>query len=308
MSTPSNWPLDTASIRFVLPHKIIRMLSDHPLTSQLYPLGAGYYQEAAGHRMQRQEHDDNLVIYCLEGAGKLTVNGRTWRIKSGDLIILPRGQAHQYASDQQQPWSIYWSHFSGSESSQFIRLISEKRNRPVVHLGIHSKLISDFQALLDARQTQYHLNTYLHAANQLRQILTHIAVLLPLSRGQIHAAEGFDLEKVHSLMQARLHEQLDLDTLAASVNLSKYHFIKKYKELTDTTPINHFIHLKIERACQLLDSSHRNVTEIALQLGYEDAYYFSRVFKKVMGISPSQYRKLQTGAWAYPDFTGNNTR
>jgi transcriptional regulator GlxA family with amidase domain len=100
-------------------------------------------------------------------------------------------------------------------------------------------------------------------------------------------------------MQARLHEQIDVDTLAAAVSLSKYHFIKKYKALTGTTPINHFIRLKIERACHLLDVTNKGIKEIAWAVGYEDAYYFSRIFRKMMGMSPRQYREIRLGRSSY---------
>ncbi|MEH6578978.1 MAG: AraC family transcriptional regulator [Amphritea sp.] len=300
MSTPSNWPLPSESIRFVMPHKIIRKLTQNPLSRDLYPLGAGYYQQAAGHRMERLQHDDNLLIYCLEGKGKIRINQKNFAINSGDLVVLPRGLAHQYASSTNYPWTIYWCHFEGELSEDFIRHLQLPKQKPVLHLGLHSSLVSEFDALLEARQSSYHLNAFINAANQLRQILTHIALLQPLVRSQ--DADSFHLEKVHSLMQARIHEQLDLDTLAASVNLSKFHFVKKYKEFTGTTPINHFIQLKIERACHLLDISSRTIAEVAFMVGYEDAYYFSRIFKKVMGISPTQYRKLQVGAWSYKSF------
>ncbi|MBQ0757423.1 MAG: AraC family transcriptional regulator, partial [Amphritea sp.] len=291
MSTPSNWPLPPQSIRFVMPHKIIRKLTQNRLSKDLYPLGAGYYKEAEGHRMERLEHDDHLLIYCLEGKGKIRINQKNFAINSGDLAVLPRGLAHQYASSLNFPWTIYWCHFEGELSDEFVNHLQLPKQKHVIHLGLHSNLVSEFDALLEARHSSYHLNAFINAANQLRQILTHIALLQPLVRSQ--DADSFNLEKVHSLMQARIHEQLDIDTLAASVNLSKFHFIKRYKDVTGTTPINHFIQLKIERACHLLDISTRTIAEVAFMVGYEDAYYFSRMFKKVMGISPTQYRKLQ---------------
>lgn len=300
MSTPSNWPLPPQSIRFIIPHKIIEKLTNNRLSKDLYPLGAGYYKQAEGHRMERLEHDDHLLIYCLDGKGKIRVNQKNIAVNSGDLILLPRGTAHQYASSLNVPWTIYWCHFEGALADDFIEHLQISKQKPVVHLGLHSSLVSEFDALLEARHSSYHLNAFINAANQLRQILTHIALIQPLVRSQ--DADSFNLEKIHSLMQARIHEQLDIDTLATSVNLSKFHFIKKYKDVTGTTPINHFIQLKIERACHLLDISSRTIAEVAFMVGYEDAYYFSRIFKKVMGISPTQYRKLQVGAWSYKSF------
>lgn len=301
MSTPSSWPLPSESIRFVLPRNMVSRLREHPLSEQLYPLGVGYYQLARGHAMQREQHDDYLLIYCLEGAGKLEYGekGKRRIIRPGDLIVLPRNTPHHYWTEQKNPWSIYWIHFDGSLAQDFLDQLETEGDSPVLSLGIHSRLVTDFEALLDARQARHHLASYLHSANQLRQLLTHIALLLPLARQQ--QEEALDLEKVHSLMQTRLHEQLDVETLAAAVSLSKFHFIKKYKTLTGTTPINHFIQLKIERACHLLDVTNKGIKEIAWAVGYEDAYYFSRIFRKMMGISPTRYREMRLGRSSYTE-------
>ena len=73
--------------------------------------------------------------------------------------------------------------------------------------------------------------------------------------------------------------------------MSKYHFIKKFKAWSGQSPIQYFIHMKIQRACYLLDSTAMSVKEVAATLGYDDMYYFSRLFKKVLGIAPSDYRR-----------------
>ncbi|MDO6467605.1 AraC family transcriptional regulator [Neptunomonas phycophila] len=297
MSQPSDWPLPPDSSRFVVPRKMVSLLSQHSLAKDLYPLGLGYYKQALNHTMSRNKHDDYLMIYCLDGEGKLTINNQIHTVKAGDIICLPKGVAHAYKASEATPWTIYWVHFSGDKSEDFIDYLAINSNNYVFPLGIHSRLTSDFESLLECRQYSYNINAFVHTASLLRQILTHIAQLQPLAKQQ--AAHNFDLERVHSLMQARVHEQLELEALAETVSLSKFHFIKKYKELTGTTPINHFIHLKVERACHLLDVTTKSINEISFAVGYEDAYYFSRIFKKIMGISPSQYRRMRMGTFPY---------
>lgn len=301
MSKPSDWPLAPDSNRFVIPQLMLKELANHPLSAGLYPLGIGYYRQASGHRMTREEHDDYLLIYCLEGGGRLTLENKKFRIRAGDLIVMPKGVAHSYETLKTNPWTIYWVHFDGADAEHFIAHIQQNKNiekNPVIHLGMQAKLVSELGALMESRQSSYDLNVFITASNHLRQILTYIAQLRPLEK-QRQSADSFNLEAIHSLMQARLHQQLDLDTLAQQINLSKYHFVKRYKELTGTTPINHFIHLKIERACYLLDITPKNINEIAFALGYEDAYYFSRIFKKIMGVSPKQYRQMRDGSVPY---------
>ena len=299
MSQPSEWPLPPESTRFVVPRKIVSQLRGHSLARGLYPIGLGYYKQAFNHTMLRRTHDDYLMIYCLDGQGELTLDHQSYEVKAGDIIFLPRGVAHAYKASDITPWTIYWIHFSGDQSEEFIDYLAIRENSFVFQLGIHSRLTSDFESLLECRQSSYNLSAFVHASNLLRQILTHIAQLQPLAKQQ-QTAHNFNLELIHSLMQARAHEQLDLNTLAETANLSKFHFIKKYKELTGTTPINHFIHLKIERACHLLDVTTKSINEISFAVGYEEAYYFSRIFKKIMGISPSQYRRMRMGTYPYP--------
>ena len=293
MSKTSNWPLPANSVRYVVPRALVSQLRQQPLSSELYPLGIGHYVAALGHAMTRDTHDDFLLIYCTDGRAALTIGERQGYLKAGQLVLLPRGLAHTYQADDSDPWSIYWVHFDGPIAADFYSNLPLNPDYPVIEVGQNAKLIADFENLLQVRQSGYQLRPFLHAANQLRQILSYLALL----RSPEQNAGGFDLELIHSYMQAHIHESLELDTLAQQVNLSKYHFAKRYKEATGTSAISHFINLKIEHACQLLDIGHQSISEIGYALGYDDAYYFSRIFKKVMGISPSQYRKMRLGIW-----------
>ena len=296
MSRPSNWPLPPESFRYLVPRSLTAQLAQHPLSADLYPRALGFYAAASGHRMQRESHDDYLMIYCLEGKGRFSAATSESTLEMGDLLIVPAGLNHRYAADPADPWTIYWTHFEGLRAAEFALHTGIPCNNAgyqIHQVGLHAQLISDFEALMEARNSVQELASHIYAANQLRQILSHIALLRSTEsiKGQRETAE---LERVHSLMRSHLHEKLDLDTLAAAVNLSKFHFVKRYRELSGTTPINRFIQLKIERACHLLDTTDKEIKEVAYAVGYDDAYYFSRIFRKQLGISPSQYRASRT--------------
>ena len=91
-------------------------------------------------------------------------------------------------------------------------------------------------------------------------------------------------------MRANLDKSLSLEELAAECQLSKYHFSAKYKDATGYSPIKHFLHMKIEAACQLLDSTDLRISSVSAAVGYDDPLYFSRLFRKVTGTSPKDYR------------------
>lgn len=299
MSQPSSWPIPKGSMRFVFPRPIIEQLKQHSVSKDLYPLAVGFYQEAAGHRMSRSKHDDLLLIYCVKGKGDLRIGKLAYTIQAGDLVILPKEVIHTYQACHKDPWSIYWAHCDGELSNEYVNLINVNQQQTFHSIGLHPRLIADFESLLDLRKTTQLLTSFIHASCLLRQILTHIALLKTQQQHQFE--HSFNMDAIQSFMLTRLHESLDIDTLAAQANLSKFHFIKRYKQLTGSTPINDFIRMKIEKACHLLDVTDQRISEIAWTLGYEDAYYFSRSFSKVMGISPSQYRNIRLGKATYKE-------
>jgi AraC-like DNA-binding protein len=300
LSRPSNWPIPIESIRAVLPRRMVAALQAHPLAKALYPLALGYYKHAFLHQMSRQRHDDCLLLYCVDGVGHLHIGPQSYTVRAGHLVVLPKEVIHHYRADEKNPWSIYWLHCDGEHIQAYLSLLSpEAPLNYVLDIGVHSRLIADFEAILDLRQYSQRFEAYLHSSQLLHPLFSHIALL---KTQQQHAFQaGLDLDTIHALMQSHLHEQLDIDTLANAVNLSKFHFIKRYKARTGRTPIHDFIQMKIERACHLLDITDQSVNEIGWAIGYQDAYYFSRVFRKVMGISPSQYRRIRLGEATYKD-------
>jgi AraC-like DNA-binding protein len=283
----SNWPLPKEGIRFVMPQSLCDALAHNPLSANLYPEAMGYYPQAASHQMQRDTHTGHLLIYCTAGRGTLTLEGAHHRIRSGDLILLPPGIAHRYSAHPKYPWSIYWLHFAGDLSNHFVQLLN--MNTTVEYIGLQPRITSQLEELFMLRNSGYDATSFIHGSHQLQQMLSHLALILRQQRSQ--GGTQIDIDDTRSFMNEHLHGQLSLDDLAKHSKLSKYHFSKRFKALTGHSPIEFFIHLKIQYACHLLDSSTQTIKQVAASLGYEDAYYFSRIFKKVIGLSPDQYRK-----------------
>jgi AraC-like DNA-binding protein len=92
-------------------------------------------------------------------------------------------------------------------------------------------------------------------------------------------------------MAEHLDQPLQVATLAAQANFSLSHYFALFKQQTGTAPIIFFIRLRMNYARELLDSTNSSVKEIAGALGYDDPFYFSRVFKSVHQVAPSEYRR-----------------
>lgn len=292
MSGPSDWPLPAAGVRFVVPRFMQERMAAAALTRGLYLRAVGYYPSAKGHRVKRSKHSDHLLLYAVGGSGELHVNGQRHAVQRGDAMMLPQGLAHAYHAASHDPWTLYWVHFAGDDAAAFWQHLDFKPEQPVRQLGAAAKLVADFETLMELRNTGFVDTSFIHAANQLRQMLALAGLLITR---QQQPEGSFDLEAIHALMQEKLHGQLDLATLAEAAGMSRHGFCRRYKAATGNSPYQHYLYLKMERACHLLDISDNSIGDIAESLGYDDPYYFSRVFRKIMGMSPAHYRSSRYG-------------
>lgn len=289
MSTPSRWPLAPDGVRFLTPQTLIKRLQAEPLSQGLFVTATGYYPQASGHTMERKGHPDHILIYCTAGAGTLELNGKTIAISKGDFIYLPRGSSHRYNASPKDPWTIYWLHFDGQLADAFWHHMNFSDHR--FNIGVQPRVIRVFDGVAALRHSSHNVAEFIQGGHQIQALLSYVALLA--QQRQPYSGKGLNWESTRALMQEHIHGQLDLDTLAKQAQLSKYHFSKKFKALTGESPIQYFINMKMQRACYLLDSNPRPIKHIAAELGYEDAYYFSRLFKKTIGLSPEKYRQAK---------------
>ena len=95
-------------------------------------------------------------------------------------------------------------------------------------------------------------------------------------------------------MQENVERNLTLEQLATYFKYSSSHFSMLFQKETRMSPINYFIRLKIQKACQYIMLTNLKLNEISIKLGFEEPAYFSRIFTRVMGVSPSVYRKKES--------------
>ena len=287
MSEPSDWPLSNNALRIRVPDHIECLLAKHPLSGHLYPTAMGYYPSAALHEMGRVAHDDYILIYCAEGQGHLKTGKYDGAIEQGDMFILPPETPHQYCSSFHAPWTVFWFHFRGQSAKEYFEYLYENTNQLVINThDVH--VLSVFRELTNAAKSSFNLDSFIHVSSLLSNLLITCA---QATRNMGKSRGGVDIEKVQEYMRQNVDKKLYLDDLASLSHVSKYHFSRRYLELTGMTPLQHFSVMKIEHASTLLEHTSLSISDIAYQLGYDDALYFSRVFKKQMKLSPRAYRR-----------------
>lgn len=230
--------------------------------------------------------DDYQLLYLYSGTGDFYLNG-AWQTMPAGSIILYRPhepQIHNYYA-QENP-EIYWIHFVGADSSSFIeeyqiqntcigkhRTLKHLFDEIIIELQLHKPMfhqiaVSDFQKLLAL------VNRFMQAQEQ--------------------TASGND-QIDHLLVRLNKHymEPWDIKKMADFCHLSTDYFSHQFKQATGSSPISFLNHLRIEHAKEMLLTENLTVSEISELVGYHDPLYFSRIFKKISGISPKMYHGEQ---------------
>ncbi len=279
----------------VLPEFVIKELRNDPVGLQLYLTDIGYYPKAQYHfRKRKSGCDQFILIYCIDGKGWFSLEGKRSVISANQFFIVPKGMAHAYGSDENHPWSIYWLHFSGELAIYFAENAAKASSIVPSNLSRIEDRILLFEEMIQNLEMGYGQDNIRYANICLWHFLASFKYISQYR--QIRKVREYDVvENAIYFMKENLKDKITLDMLATHTRLSPSHFSMKFRKKTSRSPMDYLMHLRIQKACQYLDATKLRINEVAMRIGFEDPYYFSRAFKKIMKTSPVHYRKKPKG-------------
>lgn len=274
------------------------------IIKRLYVTDIGYYPKAAFHYRERpQGSDQHILIYCMEGCGYFSIAAGEFRIQAGDFFVIPARTAHAYRADDNNPWSIYWVHFTGETGGTIVKELQEMLGFKGI-LRHKEKTIDLFDKIYSQLEKGFGRDAILSASLCMSHFLgTFLFGQKLFSSGKSDQRDP--LENVIDYLHRHLDKTVSVEEMAAVANLSLSHFSFLFKNKTGLSPIEFFNHLKVQQAEKYLQFTKMRIKEIALEVGISDQYYFSRMFTKETGMSPIEYRekfapKTQYNNLSYP--------
>jgi len=271
----------------IIPKSVLtRLCIKNDIIRNLYITDIGYYSKALNHYCKRiNGADQNILIYCFEGKGTVEFKENVFQIEAGNFIIIPAKVAHLYYADNELPWTIYWIHFAGPGADALVQQLQHYKTftgfgeeKKVIFDRVYNRLERGF-----SRENMIYSNLCFH------QYLAEFVY----SDKQLEENDkpGKDkIEEAIDFMRNNIEKALDLKEIAQAIYLSPSYFSALFKKKTGSSPIDYLNQLKIQETTQYLLFTNLRINEIALKIGISDPYYFSRLFAKIMGISPRKYR------------------
>lgn len=252
-------------------------LSNHPKMPTYRPKGRLDYQ----------------IIYIASGVGHFHFDSTENEtiVPAGNIVLYRPKELQKYEYYGEDKTEVYWIHFTGSDVKNILRKYGLKDKERIFHVGssmeyerIFKRIIIELQRCQDNYE------------EMLTLLLTHLLIVFDreLSREHIITNEYMDreMDNAVSYFNENYNKDISIEQYAESRGMSVSWFIRNFKKFTGTAPMQFIVSLRINNAQILLEQTNYTINEIAKIVGYDDQLYFSRLFRKQKGFSPSQYRKM----------------
>ncbi|RFZ94650.1 AraC family transcriptional regulator [Mucilaginibacter conchicola] len=273
----------------VLPPNIKKRLLGNALTSGFYLTAIGFYPKAENHDIYRKTGSGQyILLYCIEGEGHIEINNAAHHLKPNTYFVVPKNITHRYYSDPQNPWTIYWAHFTGPVADNLYQRYLDEQPAQVRDIPLNQNAIEVFEQLYNILENSFN-DESLEIVNMNFQYFINSLIYYPYVKKMIYDKDS--VSKAISYMKQNINRHFSLEQLANLQGLSISQFSRHFKQKTGSTPIQYFNFLKIQHSCQYLYFTEKSVKEICVELGFDDQFYFTRLFTGLMGVSPTQYRK-----------------
>lgn len=281
--------------------RMVNFLSDsrrkefaqRPCTKELMITAAGYHPHAEGHYCKRPRGSRGFVfLYCIDGAGWVKFEGEEIIVTRNQGIFLRPGREHEYGASKTHPWSYYYIHYEGSMAAPYTRLILDEKESGTYWIKETDEYLRSFSMLLSSLEEGWNYPNMVMAAAYLHKLLSYIYLR---KRNQADGVSNTSpmtrVQAVADFIEENPQNQISMMELARAASLSDSRFRELFKQLKGMSPKQYCLHMQIEKAKELLGSEELCIHEVAERVGMADSHYFSRIFAKKVGVSPSEYRE-----------------
>ena len=233
------------------------------------------------------DHDFYQYLYVKKGSGYMQADSEKFTLETGKIYVLPPSVQHCIESSD-EGMTTYELKFYANNASvpQFPTIIDlSDTYAESVFKGMFNEATNmhyGYEEMLAVKLEELHL-WMARACN------TKDGKEKPSSYSQTFSEIIFHMER-------HFAEDISLKTLSDIAHMEKIYFLKKFKAEVGTTPLSYLRKLRINQSKKLLLNSEFNITQIASAVGFQSVHHFSNVFKKLVGMSPSEYKKQKDEA------------
>lgn len=233
---------------------------------------------------------DYQLLYIAAGKAHFHLDGKEQIVTAGHMVLYRPREMQKYEYFKEDQTEAYWVHFTGGNVKNILRSYGISDDMRVFYCGSDLEYQNHFRSMIQELQLckdDYEEMLEIHLRQLFIRIHRYISSTKKVTKGFI--AE--EIDKAALFFTENYNQEISIEDYAKSRNMSTSWFIRNFKQYVGITPMQYILSIRISNAVDLLETTEYNVTEIGEIVGYDNPLYFSRIFKKQKGLSPSEYRK-----------------
>lgn len=271
-------------------NRIIYTPSAFARTNLIHLQEIGTLKAQKPHTSRRENLPSFLFFLVREGCGDLEYDGVKTHLKAGDCAFLDCKKPYSHRSSEDL-WSLQWVHFYGPNMAGIYEKYIERGGRTCFPAASRDKFIDLLNEIFELAGS----SDYIRDMKIFEKLTGLLSLLMEESWHPENTAKSVsrrrDLQNMKDYIDLHFSEKLTLDGLAEAFYINKYYLTRVFREQFGITVNSYILQVRITRAKQLLRFSDLSIEKISQECGMNDANYFARMFKKIEGISPGEYRK-----------------
>lgn len=274
--------------------RILYTPSPFARSSLLHLQEAGTLTAIQPHTSSRKKLQSYLCFIVEDGFGELVYEGETYDLQAGDVVFIDCQKSYSHSTGAggiSTLWTLRWCHFYGPSMAAVYAKYRERGGEPVIHsdnLSMYTEVLADIHLL--ASSSDYIRDMRIN--EKLNVLLTLLMEVSWHSESRSNRPKKMEVSQIKSYLDEHYHEKLSLESVAKEFFIEKHYLAKLFKNQYGVTLVTYLQQVRITHAKQLLRFTDKSIEEIGLECGIGELHYFSRVFKKLEGISPSEFRKV----------------
>ncbi|MCI8430185.1 MAG: AraC family transcriptional regulator [Lachnospiraceae bacterium] len=211
-------------------------------------------------------------------------------VTAGQIVVYRPKEPQRYVYYGAEQTEVYWVHFTGNNVKNILRHYGITDSMRVISTGASFEYTRLFKQMIQELQRCQSCYPEL-----LTLLLLELLIQISRQIGREHRKKDTyldaEMELAIQFFNDHYHTEISIEKYAASRGMSVSWFIRSFRQYAHTTPMQYLVERRMTNAQVLLETTNYSIAEIGNLVGYDNPLYFSRIFKKQKGMSPSDYRK-----------------
>ena len=231
---------------------------------------------------------DFYIMALKSGELEIPLKDRRVVATPGSIVIFPPDEGYSYSYFGEEPLEYFWVHFTGSYAKSFLAECGFDELPFFASAEINHRIFDKFTKMFEVFEAKGRL--------QRQELACILEQIILLASSALFVSENpRSFEKSVRYIRSSYNKKISVPELAVMENLSNSRYVALFTEYMGISPSAYIIGLRMSAACDLLINTDMSVKQIAFLVGYSDPHFFSKLFKKHMGMSPKEYKQKFSG-------------